>query len=121
MCYYKRVVFRCNHASFGNMTRKCFLQLAYEHAECAAPCGKRFINPLQSIKVQVPCQECSAKFTDRAHKIAAIKRQIDSVKKKLKIDVNGSGKLDADSGKSENGMLSPVPLVGSEKLAAETT
>ncbi|KAK7744890.1 hypothetical protein SLS53_003123 [Cytospora paraplurivora] len=103
------------------MTRKCFLQLAYEHAECAAPCGKYSISPLQSIRVQVPCQECSAKLTEQVHKIAAIKQQIDSVKKKLKIDVDGRGKLDADFGKSENETLSPVPLVRSEKLAAETT
>lgn len=120
MCYYKRVVFKCNHSSFGKISRKCFLQLAYENGERGSPCGKRDINPIQSIKVQVLCRECSTKVTDQAHKIAAIKQKIAKAKVKLKIDVDDDDKEDSDNESvSENETLSPVSLSFSSRWGAE--
>lgn len=119
MCYYKRVVFLCNHSSFGKMTRKCFLQLAYENGKCAAPCGNRNINPMQSIKVQVLCQGCSTKITDQLQKIAAIRQQIAEAKAKLGIsDHAGDKELVGDENKNET--LSPVTVSFSKELGAET-
>lgn len=120
MCYYKRVVFQCNHSSFGKISRKCFLQLAYENGECESPCEKRDINPIQSIRVQVLCRECSAKVTDQVHKIAAIKQKIAEAREKLKIDVDGDDKEGSDDETvSENETLSPVSLSFTRELGAE--
>lgn len=128
MCYHKRVVFQCNHSSFGKMTRKCFLQLAYENGECESPCGKRDFNPIQSIKVQVLCHGCSVKVTDQIHKIATIKQKIAEAKAKLKVDVKFGNKQHAGNATESNATeneeeeedesLSPVSLSFSEELGA---
>ncbi|ROV88388.1 hypothetical protein VMCG_10522 [Cytospora schulzeri] len=91
------VVFQCNHSSFGRMTRKCFLQLAFENGECGSPCGKRDINPIQSVKVHVLCHGCLAKVTDQVHKIAVIKQKIAEAKAKLNIDVDDDEKEGLDN------------------------
>ncbi|KUI65930.1 hypothetical protein VM1G_01300 [Cytospora mali] len=105
------------------MTRKCFLQLAHENNECPTPCGKRGINPIHSIKVQVLCHECSAKVADWVHKIAIIKQQIVEAKAKLNIDVGSDNKEAANvENMSENKheTLSPVSLSFSKELGTET-
>lgn len=120
MCHYKRVVFQCNHSSLGQMTRKCFLQLAYENNECDAPCGKRDNSPIQSIKVQVLCHKCAAKVADQVHKIAAIKQRIAEAKAKLKLHVDDDDKMYANH-EIEDEILSPVSLSLPERLGAATS
>ncbi|KUI62762.1 hypothetical protein VP1G_09866 [Cytospora mali] len=105
------------------MTRKCFLQLAYENNECPAPCGKQGINPFHCIKVQVLCHECSTKVADWVHKIAIIKQQIVEAKAKLNIDVGSDIKEaanDEDMNKNKHETLSPVSLSFSKELGTET-
>lgn len=113
MCYYKRAVFQCNHSLFSKMTRKCFLQLAYENGESAAPCGKRDGNPMQSIKVQEPCCECSAKIACQANKIAVIKQRVAEMKmtlSKISADGNEKGAVGKGEDEDEDETLSPVTL-----------
>lgn len=128
MCYHKRVVFQCNHSSFGKMTRKCFLQLAYKNGECEFPCGKRDFNPLQSIKVQVICHGCSVKVADQVHKIASIRQKIAEAKAMLKVNVDVGNEQNSGGARGatrkeiqdedENESLSPVSLSFSEDLGA---
>lgn len=102
MCWYKRVIFACNHSKLAGVVRQCHLQMAYEDGETSSGCGKIDFNLVQSIRVQEVCPGCAAKQGKQANMVATIREQLAQARSKLRLDTVKKSEAVADEPKSED-------------------
>lgn len=108
MCFYRRVVYSCNHSAWSREpVYQCDAQKRYRAGESEEPCTLRRSHPLITMRVAMACR-CQGKAEKLDERLRQAKEIIKETKMALGIDDND---LHTDAGRNSpyRPSLSPTP------------
>ncbi|KAK3939143.1 hypothetical protein QBC46DRAFT_233136, partial [Diplogelasinospora grovesii] len=81
MCYHGRVLYICNHSSWGNVVRQCEAEQEFERGEIDQGCSRMWPHAYKTVRVQTDCKPCIEKKAQMDAKLSEVKTRMKAIKK----------------------------------------
>ncbi|KAK4170414.1 hypothetical protein QBC43DRAFT_182002, partial [Cladorrhinum sp. PSN259] len=76
MCFHNRVVFRCNHWCFLDLSRPCPAEQSFSRGEVKTGCSHMWSHGFDTIRVGENCTKCDATIRKETYKLGLVKEQL---------------------------------------------
>jgi hypothetical protein len=87
MCWHQRIIYSCNHYTWGAEITPCALEKLYRAGEWSEPCETMNSHPLHSLTVQKLCKKCQrkrSKLEGTMSRLKALMKELNESLSKLK-------------------------------------